>query len=361
MLRYGLIGCGMMGREHIRNIQLLGDTEIKAVFEPDAEMQQQAANLAPQAAFCADLDRLLERDDLDALVISSPNHCHADQLTQIAAKAKLPILVEKPLYTNPDDAARMTAFAADYGAPVWVAMEYRYMPPIAEFIEQVETATGGVKMLSITEHRFPFLQKVNNWNRFNRNSGGTFVEKCCHFFDLMRHILNAEPIRVTASAGQAHNHLDETYDGEQPDIWDHGYVLVDFDSGQRAMLELCMFAEGARYQEQVVALGPVGKIACHVPGPGRFWSGPGAAPRPQLVISPRDGSETQHFCDVPDALLDAGDHNGSTFYQHQRFAEVVKGRGKVEVTLQDGMMAVKLGQAAQIAAREHRVVDFAEL
>ena len=57
-------------------------------------------------------------------------------------------------------------------------------------------------MLSITEHRFPFLQKVNNWNRFTANSGGTFVEKCCHFFDLMRLILKSDPVRVMASAGQ---------------------------------------------------------------------------------------------------------------------------------------------------------------
>ena len=64
-------------------------------------------------------------------------------------------------------------------------------------------------MLTITEHRFPFLEKVQNWNRFNENSGGTFVEKCCHFFDLMRLILKSDPIRITASAGQEVNHLEE--------------------------------------------------------------------------------------------------------------------------------------------------------
>ena len=103
-------------------------------------------------------------------------------------------------------------------------------------------------MLTIREHRFPFLEKVGDWNRFNANSGGTFVEKCCHFFDLMRLILKSDPVRVMASGGQAVNHLNETYDGQVPDIWDHGYVIVDFASGARAMLELCMFAEGAEFQ-----------------------------------------------------------------------------------------------------------------
>jgi predicted dehydrogenase len=56
--------------------------------------------------------------------------------------------------------------------------------------------------------------QVNNWNRFNKNSGGTLVEKCCHFFDLMTLIANSRPVRVMASGAQDINHLDEIYDGE---------------------------------------------------------------------------------------------------------------------------------------------------
>jgi predicted dehydrogenase len=43
-----------------------------------------------------------------------------------------------------------------------------------------------------------------------RDIGGTLVEKCCHFFDLMRLICAADPVRVMASGGQAVNHVDET-------------------------------------------------------------------------------------------------------------------------------------------------------
>ena len=55
------------------------------------------------------------------------------------------------------------------------------------------------------------------------------------------------------------------------------------------MLELCMFAEGAQYQEEITAVGAQGKIECLVPGPGRFWPDHlGAAPTPQLIVSPRN-------------------------------------------------------------------------
>ncbi|MBA4489429.1 hypothetical protein H1S04_01415 [Paracoccus sp. S1E-3] len=104
----------------------------------------------------------------------------------------------------------------------------------------------------------------------------------------MRLILQAEPVRVMASAGQAVNHLDERYDGATPDVRDHGFVIVDFGDGTRAMLDLSMFAEGARYQEELAALGPAGKIEALVPGPDRFWpAGQRPSPVPQLVESPR--------------------------------------------------------------------------
>ena len=57
------------------------------------------------------------------------------------------------------------------------------------------------------------LRKVDDWNRFSSRTGGTLVEKCCHFFDLMRLILKSEPTRILASGGQDVNHLDEQYHG----------------------------------------------------------------------------------------------------------------------------------------------------
>ena len=70
------------------------------------------------------------------------------------------------------------------------------------------------------------------------------MEKCCHFFDLMRLVAGADPVRVMASGGQDVNHLDEVYDGRVPDIVDNAFVIVDFANGVRGALDLSMFAEG---------------------------------------------------------------------------------------------------------------------
>jgi predicted dehydrogenase len=361
-MRYGIIGCGMMGQEHLRNIALLEGASVAAIYEPDAGMRAAAAAQVPEARMVGSVAEVLAVAEVDCLLIASPNFLHLAQLEEIAAIRPLPILCEKPLFTDPADAPRLATLRAAYPAPIWVAMEYRYMPPVAHLLREAGAATGGVRMLTIREHRFPFLRKVGDWNRFNRNSGGTLVEKCCHFFDLMRLVAGCDPVRVMATGGQAVNHLDEVYAGQRSDIWDHAYVIVEFQSGMRAMLELCMFAEGSRYQEEISAVGPKGKIECLVPGPGRFWPAHlGPAPLPKVIVSPRDpAGPVELEIPVDPRLLAAGDHNGSTFYQHQGFQRTVSGLQRPDVTLSDGWWAVAIGMAAQESAASGQAVSLRE-
>lgn len=363
-VRYGIIGCGMMGHEHLRNIALLPGASVSRIFEPDDAMAHASLALAPGAVRVASLAEVVQAPDVDCLLIASPNFRHAEQLREIAALRPLPLLLEKPACTSLEDVRALAELGRHYPAPIWVAMEYRYMPPVALLAQEVHGAhnTGPVTMIAIREHRFPFLVKVGDWNRFNRYSGGTLVEKCCHFFDLMRHLTRSEPVRVFASASVAHNHRDERYPDGVPDILDNAFVIVDFASGQRALLDLCMFAEGSRYQEEISVVGPSGKAECFVPGPGRFWPAHlGEPPVPKVVISPRDPKGPREL-DVPvdPVALAAGDHNGSTLYQHQRFNAVVRGQGPVEVTLLDGLAAVAIGLAAQESARTGRAVDLVQ-
>ena len=232
------------------------------------------------------------------------------------------------------------------------------MPPVQALLDAVRTGEAGrLQMLSIREHRFPFLPKVGDWNRFSRRTGGTLVEKCCHFFDLMRLILRSEPVRVYASGAMDVNHRDERYGGEAPDILDNAYVIVDFADGTRALLDLCMFCEGSYWQEAIAATGDRGKVECFIPGPSRFWPG-GAERHSELERSPREPKSPQRrTVDVDPAALAAGDHHGSTYFQHLRFNRVVREGAPVEVTLEDGLRAVRIGLAAEQSAREGRAIS----
>lgn len=355
--RYALIGSGMMGHEHIRNIALLPDAAVVAVADPDEGMRESAAGLAgPGCRAFADYRAILSAGLADVLLIASPNHTHAEILLDVMP-AELPILVEKPIATSFSDCDRLLAAAAKRQAPIWVAMEYRYMPPVARLIETVRSGDlGKLRMLAIREHRFPFLKKVGDWNRFSANTGGTLVEKCCHFFDLMRLITEAEPVKVYASGAMDVNHRDERYDGRVPDILDNAFVTVDFANGVRALLDLCMFAEGSYFQEDIAATGDKAKVEARVPGPARFWPG-GTEREAEVVIS--DRATKRQIREVPHvdpAVLAVGDHHGSTFFQHARFLRLVREGGAPEVTLEDGVKAVRIGLAAEESARTGEVV-----
>ena len=358
LTRYGLIGTGMMGHEHIRNLQLLGGVEIAALSDPHEGMLKSASELVGEGARTyRDHREMLNDGQLDAIVIVSPNHTHHSILTDVLT-TDLPVLVEKPLCNSVDGCRDVVRLAAKRSAPVWVAMEYRYMPPLQRLVRELDAGTAGrARMVSIREHRYPFLQKVGDWNRFNANTGGTLVEKCCHHFDLMRLLAKSEPIRVYASGAQDVNHLDEVHDGRRSDIIDNAFVIVDFANGIRGMLDLCMFGEGAYWQEIIGVMGDRARIEAYIPGPARFTPH-GQERFAELLVSPRETQvERREVIHTDEAILAAGDHHGSTFFQHQKFLKLVREGGTPEVSAEDGMKAVMIGAAAEESARTGQPVS----
>jgi predicted dehydrogenase len=301
VVRYGIIGTGMMGVEHLWNLHHVDGAVVTAIADPDPPSREltRAANEGhPPFEEFDDHRDLLASGLVDAVVIATPNMTHRAVLDDVLV-TDLHVLVEKPLCTTVRDCRAVIEAAEGRRGIVWVGLEYRYMPPVARLIAEVRAGTvGPPKMLAIREHRFPFLAKVGDWNRFNRNTGGTLVEKCCHFFDLMNHVLDDEPIRVSASGAQDVNHLDERYDGETPDILDNAFVIVDYAGGARALLDLCMFAEAGEHQEELSVVGPLGKVEAFslaqrsVSG-GEPPDGPASPPRSSTIrASPTRASTT---------------------------------------------------------------------
>ncbi|MFM8529430.1 MAG: Gfo/Idh/MocA family protein [Ilumatobacteraceae bacterium] len=352
-LRVGVIGTGMMGCEHIRNVLALPGARVSAISDPNDEPIEWArATLGTEGRdveVFGDHRALLASGLVDALIVASPNHTHVNVLHDVLT-TDVPVLVEKPMCTTVDDCLVVAEAAARRSAITWVGLEYRYMAPIAALLDVVRTREiGHLKMLAIREHRFPFLKKVGDWNRFSRNTGGTLVEKCCHFFDLMNLAVGARPTRVYASGGQDVNHLDESYDGETPDILDNAYVIVDYANGVRASLDLCMFAEAGRNEQEIVAVGSDGKAEAAVPGDGSVWVGR----RTDRVVESRPAP-------IDPMVAHTGFHFGASYVEVARFCEAVRTGGAAEVTTSDGLWSVAVGAAAHRSIDEGRPVSLAE-
>ena len=352
-VRVGVIGTGMMGCEHLKNLLGLPNVLITAVSDPNEEPLNWArltlSDVANSVTYFSDHRELLQSGLVDAVLVASPNFTHRTILDDIFA-TDIPVLVEKPMCTTVEDCIAIVNAQKNRSALTWVGLEYRYMAPIAELIRQVHSGVvGELKMLAIREHRFPFLVKVDNWNRFSRNTGGTLVEKCCHFFDLMNLVVGSRPVRVMASGGQDVNHLDEVYNGETSDILDNAYVIVEYANGVRSMLDLSMFAEGSRHEQEISAVGTTGKIEAFVPGEGHIVIGD---------RSTRSVREVEVGID-PD-VAHVGFHFGASFIECKRFIEAVANGTKPEVTVEDGLWSVVIGAAAHRSIDEGRVVAISE-
>ena len=367
-IRYGIVGCGSMGREHIENLFAMGGAEVSALADPHQPSLQaalaaceQALRPAPQVF--ADHRALLASGLCDAVVVATPNHTHIDMLRDSLALPALHILVEKPLVTRIEDGLDLIARALGRSGIVWVAQEYRYMPPVAELISRAHGGdVGRIHQVTVREHRAPFYPKVGDWNRFSANTGGTLVEKCCHYFNLMDLVLGEHPLRVFASGGQRVNHLDEVYGGRRSDILDSAYCVLEYPSGARAMLDLCMFAEGSMDNEHLTVVGDAGKLESMLPscelrhsrredwGRKAFWgeaSGTGKGASVKRVHDPH--------------IKYYGNHFGASYVEHQRFAAAIRQGTAAEIPLAEGLRAVATGLAAHKSIDEGRVVTMSEV
>ncbi|CAI5459369.1 unnamed protein product [Closterium sp. Yama58-4] len=406
-VRYGVVGSGMMGVEHIHNLaamaarpDLTGGVAAQLVALADPHPPSQAAGLAAAAragwtdvqvraggggrggggvwgrtlistgdgdeCVFPDVHSLLASGscEVDALVVAAPNMTHAALLQAILRHPRrLHVLVEKPLATTVQGCDLVLALAAARARAaagvVQVGLEYRFMPPVAALLREVRGgAVGRVHMVAIREHRFPFLHKVGAWNRFNANSGGTLVEKCCHFFDLMNLILHDTPTRVMASGGQSVNHLSEEYHGKVggkvSDILDNAYVIVEYQGGGRACLDLCMFAEGSRNEQEICVVGDRGKVEALVPeGIVRVGSREGG----------RQGVVTRTCSD--ERIQYEGLHHGASFIEHLEFLRAItqggEGPSQQLVGLEEGRLAVAMGVAAHVSINTGRPVLLADV
>jgi Predicted dehydrogenases and related proteins len=138
------------------------------------------------------------------LIIATPNYTHVTVLREAVRSGKH-ILLEKPMATTLPDACQIMRIAERYDAVLQVGLQYRYKPIYVEAIHEalVRRSIGQIKTITILEHREPFLDKVKQWNKFSKYSGGTLVEKCCHYFDLFNLFAQSRPVSVYAVGSQA--------------------------------------------------------------------------------------------------------------------------------------------------------------
>jgi myo-inositol 2-dehydrogenase / D-chiro-inositol 1-dehydrogenase len=360
--RFTIIGCGNIGREHMRVTLMEERATIHGVYDSNPSSLKYAHDLfqelSPDSSLVVyqTLQEACHDPEVDGLIICTPNYTHLS-IVREAIKSGKHILLEKPMATTINDAYELTQLTKDYESIFQIGLQYRYKSIYSEAIHEAldRKTIGDIKMISIAEHRPPFLDKVNQWNKFSKYSGGTLVEKCCHYFDLMNLFAQTKPIQVFASGDMAVNFTDFQYGNEKSDILDHALVTVLYENGVKASLNLCMFAP--TFYEEMVLCGNQGRLRAHEHENFLATS----QERNQLEIYCGEERPTRITTPSYPAHIEQSGHGGATYFEHVYFVDNIEKRNISTPTIEEGFWSVVVGSAAEDSIKKKSIIQIDQL
>ena len=360
-IRLNVIGTGTIGQEHMQVAALLGRASVQGVY--DRSEHSMAVAVEELGKRCAGpvvrhktLEAACEDPRADALMICTPNYSHIEVL-EVAARSGKPIFLEKPMATTLEDAGRIVDIAAAYPSFIQVGLQYRYKAPYIEARHETlaRRSLGEVSTISMSEYRPPFLDKVEQWNKFEVFSGGTLIEKCCHYFDIINMLAESTAVRVFASGGQAVNFTDFSKDGKAADIDDHAMVIIEYASGLRASFTLNMFAP--HFHEELIVCGDQGRLVATETF--NFLQSDVAQSMVAIEMGENGASRTTDL-GYPRIVEQSG-HHGSTFFEHIAFMDQIEGKATDSATPLQGFWSIVVAAAAQQSLRTGLPVDIESL
>ncbi len=193
MIRIGQIGLGAWGKNLLRNFYSIKECQLKAAADTDENAINKLAPVYPAIEFQTDIDSVINKDNIDALVIATPPAAHFD-LAEKALKAGLDVFVEKPLVLDVEQGRILVdlANASQRILMVGHIMEYH---PAAEFLKAI------INNGELGDIYYLYSSRVNLGKvRDIENSLWSFAP---HDISMMNYLLEAQPIKVSAD-GQSY-------------------------------------------------------------------------------------------------------------------------------------------------------------
>ncbi len=193
-LGIGVLGVGEMGKRHAENFRrLVPEARLVAIADVAAQRAKQVADeLEIENAFSS-LDEMVQRKDIDAVVIATPDKFHA-QAIRIAAAAGKDILCEKPIATNLEDAQSALRDVAKAGVRLQIGFMRRYDPAYSAAMQRIEAGEIGTpvifKSVGRDKDEPPMAAYQSNIN------GMLFYSNTIHDFDLARWLMQDEVAEV---------------------------------------------------------------------------------------------------------------------------------------------------------------------
>lgn len=221
---------------HLRNARRLPGVVVSAVADPDPAALARARRIAPRADLVEDAHELVERPDVDAVVVTTPPATHAELAVHTLAAGKH-LYLEKPVGITSGDAERLARVSPDPRAVVAVGFNRRFHPVVVESRRLLSSALGSVVRVRGTFEEPLSDDAIPDWKRVRATGGGAPLDLGSHHVDLVRHLLGAPLVPVSAELSSVRTELDDCllrFDAEGCEV----ELRSSFVRGRRDVLAL---------------------------------------------------------------------------------------------------------------------------
>jgi myo-inositol 2-dehydrogenase / D-chiro-inositol 1-dehydrogenase len=326
MTEVALFGAGRIGKIHAGNLVRQPGVKLKYVVDVDAEA---ASALARQHdAKVADGDTVFGDATVKAVVIASSTDTHADLILRGAAAGKA-IFCEKPVDLALDRAKTCAQAVAKAGVPCLIGFQRRYDPTFSALKARVDAGEIGAPEMLVVTSRDPGAPPAD----YLKRSGGIFKDMLIHDFDVFRWILDDEADTVYATGSV----LTDPSIAAVGDI-DATAVTIRTKKGRLAQINTIRRAAYG-YDQRFEVIGAKGMLQAgnHKPTEVVAWNANAiAADKPEHFFLERYraayAAEMAHFFDA-----------------------LAKGTA-IRTSIDDGVKALALAEAATTSWREKRIV-----
>lgn len=318
----GVIGLGRIGAFHASSLQgaISGARLVAAAVDPDHRARLEASGEAP-CDLEQDVEALIARSDVDAVVVASPAVVHDAHIT-LAARAGKPIFSEKPLADSVAKAENAARAVREAGIPFQVGFQRRYDRGYARARELIASgAIGEVEMFrGMSCDRLGPIE-------FLRTSGGIFMDLASHDFDAARFLTGDEIVEVFAIGSV----LVEPELASFDDV-DYAMALLRFANGALGVVQASWRAPYG-YDIRAEVHGSKGKVITEVDEkfPALLYDERGK-------VSARHDQFIERFSDAYRAEL-------------QAFVDALHAGTSPSPDIDDGLQAVKIAAAATQSRR----------
>ena len=344
---------GITLQNHLPGLALCPDTKVVALCDTDSATLERARQQTGVTITSTNYEETVRRDDVQAVIIATPNFTHAPIALAAIAHGKH-LLCEKPLALNYPDARAMAEAADKAGVRHMTAFTYRFVPAFRYLAHLVNTGAIGRPFHFHIQRFQDWGTRALGWRQVARLAGsGELGDMLSHRIDYA-HVLMGQIQRLVADLQRFH----DVRDGLVSDLEDWVAMITRFASGATGVLESTKVATGrgesARSRDYCEINGSEATLVYHL------------GQKQELEIGRRgqSGLETlpvpKEFLKWPGSPRDPtqGDPLFNFRYdQNFEFIDAILNRRPCVPSFFDGARVQAVMDAAKVSAAEKRWVD----